>query len=77
MHILIRKLANHLHLLSNIINQPISEFVFCKRAATDVLRTTSIPLNSAPLKSVTATDRIETMNPRGLSDGKACFTCLN
>ena len=41
---------------------------FCKRAAADVLRTTSIPLNSAPSTSVTATDRLETMNPRGLSD---------
>ena len=34
--------------INNCFNQTISEFVFCKRAATDVLRTTSIPLDSAP-----------------------------
>ena len=34
--------------INNCFNQTISEFVFCKRAATDVLRTTSIPLNSTP-----------------------------
>ena len=53
--------------ISNCFNQPISEFVFCKRAATDVLWTTSIPLNSTPSTSVTATDRLQTMNPRDLS----------
>ena len=37
---------------------------FCKRAAIDVLNTTSIPLNSTPLTSVTATDRLLTMNSR-------------
>ena len=48
-------------------NQAISEFVFCKRAATYVLKTTLIPLNSTPSTSVTATDRLQTMNHRGLS----------
>ena len=53
--------------INNCFNQTISEFVFCKRAATDVLRTTSIPLDSTPSTSVTATDRLQTMNPRDLS----------
>ena len=51
--------------IDNCFNQTISEFVFCKRAATDVLRTTSLPLNTTP--SVTATDRLQTVKPRGLS----------
>ena len=29
--------------INNRFNQTISEFIFCKRAATDVLKTTSIP----------------------------------
>ena len=46
----------------------ISQFVLCERASTDVLRTMSIPNNSTPSTGVTATDRLQTMNPRGLSD---------
>ena len=54
--------------INNCFNQTISEFVFCKRAATEVLKTTLIPLSSTPSStSVTATDRLQTMNPRGLS----------
>ena len=53
--------------INNCFNQTISEFVFCKRAATDVLKTTLISLNSTPSTSVTATDRLQTMNHRGLS----------
>ena len=34
--------VNYTH-INNCFNQTISEFVFCKRAATDVLKTTSIP----------------------------------
>ena len=44
----------------------ISEFVFCKRAATDVLWIMSIPFNSTPSTSVTGTDRLQTVKPRGL-----------
>ena len=53
--------------INKCFNQALSEFVFCKRAATDVLRTTSIPLNSTPSTSRTATDRHQTVKPRGLS----------
>ena len=53
--------------IKNCFNQATSEFVFCKRAATDVLKTTLISLNSTPSTSVTATDRLQTMNHRGLS----------
>ena len=52
--------------INKCFNQALSEFVFCKRAATDVLRTTSIPLNSTPSTSVTATHRLQTAKPRGL-----------
>ena len=41
------KQVNDTH-INNCFNQTISEFVFCKRAATDVLKTTLIPLNSIP-----------------------------
>ena len=55
---------NDSHIYS-CFNQTISEFVFCKRTATDVLRTTSIPLKSTPSTSVTKTDRLQTLKPRG------------
>ena len=51
----------------NCFNETISQFVLCKRASTDVLWTMSIPLNSTPSTRVTATDRLQTRNPRGLS----------
>ena len=53
--------------INSCFNQTISEFVFCKCAATDVLKTTLIPLNSTPSRSVTATDRLQTVKSRGLS----------
>ena len=58
--------VNYTH-INNCFNQTISEFVFCKRAATYVLKTTLIPLNSTPSTRLTATDRLQTMNHRGLS----------
>ena len=51
----------------NCFDQTISNVFFFKCAATDVLKITSIPLNSTPSTSVTATDRLQTMNPRDLS----------
>ena len=42
--------------INNYFNQTISEFVFCKCAATDVLKTTLFLLNSTHSTSVTATE---------------------
>ena len=47
--------------INNCFNQTISNVFFCKHAATDVLKTTSIPLNFTPSMSVTATDRLQTL----------------
>ena len=52
--------------INNYFNQTISDFGFCKCAATDVLKTTSIPLNSTPSTSVTATCWLQTMKPQEL-----------
>ena len=53
--------------INNCFNQIISQFVSCERASTDVLRTTSIPNNSTPSTSVTATCWLKTVKPRVLS----------
>ena len=48
---------------TNVLIRPFLNLFF----ATDVLRTTSNPLNSTPSTSVTATKRLQTVKPRGLS----------
>ena len=49
--------------INNCFNQIISQFVLCERASTDVLRTMSIPNNSTPSTSVTATCWLQTVKP--------------
>ena len=53
--------------INNCFNQIISQFVLCERASTDVLRTMSIPNNSTPSTSVSATCWLQTVKPQVLS----------
>ena len=53
--------------INNCFNQTISQFVLYKRASTDVLWTMSIPLNSTPSTSVTASCWLQTVKPQVLS----------
>ena len=51
--------------LTTVLIRPFLNLFFCKRAATDVLKTID-PTQFYTSTSVTATDRLRTMNPRGL-----------
>ena len=52
--------------LTTVLIRPFLNLFFCKWAATDVLKITSIPLDFTPSTNATATDKLQTINPRGL-----------